>query len=537
MKKLFTLIAMLAGTTAAMATDYTDKLVVTIDGTYTPATNNVISVEEQADGTYNLQLKNFMLKFSEEDVMPVGTINVTNVKKTKSGASTLLTSSQDILIEAGDIPGYEEAWIGPSISAISPVPVNVNADMKDGHLYALITINFMGMNIEVTFGDVYQICNSGFEYFHTATVYSPDGENSATSDEPNNWHSFMSASGNPAFVYLAGYTPHTFKSDVTCPGSKGSSSVLLTSSDMGFFGVANGTLTTGRINTGSVTAADLANHAWNDMSQTDVDANGDPFFAAMHGCPDSLVVWVKFTQGTPSAEFPYATVSAVINDGTYYQDPEDKEYTNVLAKAANAQIESNDGAWQRLAIPFDYDTYKANNVEGKAILVTMSTNATPGKGSTDELYVDDMEMIYNYSATAISVKGTPIEGFGKAEDNTYEVLINGESADVSADDIVVETDGKGARVLIETVDVDLIGGGSDVTITVLSDDLKNSSTYVVKTRNSNLSGINNASVNAGGKAEVKAFYNMNGQMVKSPLKGSVYVVKYTNEKTEKVTLK
>ena len=30
---------------------------------------------------------------------------------------------------------------------------------------------------------------------------------------------------------------------------------------------------------------------------------------------------------------------------------------------------------------------------------------------------------------------------------------------------------------------------------------------------------------------------MNGQMVKSPLKGSVYVVKYTNEKTEKVTLK
>lgn len=533
MKKLFTLIAMLAGTAAVMATDYTDKLVVTIDGTYTPATDNVISVEEQADGTYNLQLKNFILKFSEENVMPVGTINVPNVKGTKNGASTLLISNQDILIVDGDLPGIPY-WAGKELG---PVPVNVNADMKDGHLYALITIGFMGMNIEVTFGDVYQICNSGFEYFHTATVYSPDGENSATSDEPNNWHSFMSASGNPAFVYLAGYTPHTFKSDVTCPGSKGSSSVLLTSSDMGFFGVANGTLTTGRINTGNVTAADLANHAWNDMSQTDVDANGDPFFAAMHGCPDSLVVWVKFTQGTPSAEFPYATVSAVINDGTYYQDPEDKEYTNVLAKAVNAQIESNDGAWQRLAIPFDYDTYKANNAEGKAILVTISTNATPGKGSTDELYVDDMEMVYNYSATAISVKGTPIEGFGKAEDNTYEVLINGESADVSADDIVVETDGKGARVLMDKVDVDCIGGGSDVTITVMSEDLKHSNTYVISTRNAKYAGINNASVNAGGRAEVKAVYNMNGQMVETPLKGNVYVVKYTNGKTAKVTLK
>lgn len=39
-------------------------------------------------------------------------------------------------------------------------------------------------------------------------------------------------------------------------------------------------------------------------------------------------------------------------------------------------------------------------------------------------------------------------------------------------------------------------------------------------------------MNAGGKAEIKAVYNMNGQMVETPLKGSVYVVKYTNGKTE-----
>ena len=246
---------------------------------------------------------------------------------------------------------------------------------------------------------------------------------------------------------------------------------------------------------------------------------------------------MKFKQKTPKADFPYATVNAVITDGTYYQDPEDKEYTNVLAKATNNKIESNNFEWQKIVVPFDYATYEANNATGKAILVTISTNATPGKGSTDSLYVDDLELIYNCSATGISVKGTPIANFGSAADNMYEVIIDGESADISADDIEVTTDGKGARVTIETADVDCIGGGSDAIITVKSNDLKKSNTYYVKTRSAQYAGINNASVNAGGKEEVKAIYNMNGQMVKTPAKGSVCIVKYTNGKTVKKIVK
>ncbi|MBQ1611505.1 MAG: hypothetical protein II087_06360, partial [Muribaculaceae bacterium] len=46
----------------------------------------------------------------------------------------------------------------------------------------------------------------------------------------------------------------------------------------------------------------------------------------------------QFNQGTPNSEHPYATVSAVITDGSRYQDPEDQAYTNVVAKAANRQI-------------------------------------------------------------------------------------------------------------------------------------------------------------------------------------------------------
>ncbi len=530
MRKLFTLIAIFAGTMAAMATDYTNKLVVTIDGVSTAPSDNTITVDAQDDGTYNLQLKNLILTLFGEP-MPVGTINVANVKGTQSGASTILTTSQNILIAPGDMAEIPY-WAGPELG---PVPVNINADMRDNHLYALITIGFMGMNIEVTFGDVYQMANSGFEYFHSVTAPDLFSGTAVTSDEPDNWHSFMSCTGD--FTAFVQGVPHTFISTETRPGTSGTKSVLIKSGLVLGSIVANGTLTNGRLNAGAMSPADPANNAFVDITGTDVDAKGDPFYTMFNGRPDSLRVWVKFTQGTPSAEYPYATVTAAITDGSYYQEPVDKDYTDIIVgRAANATIESNEGVWQKLTIPFDYASY--TDKEAKTILVTFSTNAGAAQASgEDELYVDDMEMIYNCSATAVSVKGTNIEGFGTSEDNTYEVFLNGENASVSADDIVVKTDGKGARVLIETADVDLTGGGSDVTITVLSEDLKNSNTYVVKTRNSNLSGINNASVNAGGKAEIKAVYNMNGQMVETPLKGSVYVVKYTNGKTEKVTLK
>ena len=92
------------------------------------------------------------------------------------------------------------------------------------------------------------------------------------------------------------------------------------------------------MNAGSTTATDTKNHAFLDLSNTDKDNNGDPFYTVLNGRPDAVKVWVKFKQATPQAFYPYATVNAVITDGTRYQDPEDKTYTNVVAKATNAKI-------------------------------------------------------------------------------------------------------------------------------------------------------------------------------------------------------
>lgn len=529
MKKLFTLFMLAASTVSSMATVYNDQIVVNLNGMDIANQPSAISVEQKDNSKYVLSLDNFVLPG-----IPVGNIVVDDVEGINNDSSTLLVSNQTITIAPGNMDGIGTSdWFGPKLGN---VPVQVKAEIRNEKLYAIIDIDMalMKQTIKVTFGDGgYQIKNSGFEDFHTATA------GNATSDEPNNWHSFMSCTGSLA--NMVNSLPHTFNSNVVRPSSTGKSSVLVTSSGVQLApGIvlpiaANGTITTGRLQAGSANAADPLNNAFLDLSNEDVDANGDPFYSVLNGNPDSLSVWVKFKQGTPDEKNPYATLSAVITDGTYYQDPEDKEYTNVLAKAVDTTIVTNDFAWQRLTIPFDYESYKTNNVNGKAILVTISTNATPGGGSTtDSLYVDDIELIYNSTATGINIKGTPISNFD-ADTTEYVVSIKGDYADITADDVEVTTNAKGAKVVVDIADIDEEGAGSVATINVISGDLKSNKVYVVKTYTEGyLTGIDN--VNAVDNT-IEAVYNLNGQRVVSTVKGQVYITKYTNGKTVKTIAK
>lgn len=54
----------------------------------------------------------------------------------------------------------------------------------------------------------------------------------------------------------------------------------------------------------------MSNHAYLDMSKTDKDNNGDPFYQTINGTPDSVAVWMAFKQSTPNADYPYATLSS-----------------------------------------------------------------------------------------------------------------------------------------------------------------------------------------------------------------------------------
>lgn len=540
MKRFFTsLLATAAFAVSSMATDYKDMMTVSLDGNPTTPTETTISVEKTDDSGYTLSLKNFVLYMTTGDQvfpMPVGTIVLENVEAVTKGDVTTLKTSQDIEIAEGDDPTYEGSWIGPGLSADGDlIPVNMTGEIRGDKFYTVININFMGMNIDVVFGNGgYQIENSGFENFHTATYV--DGKNKYTSDEPNAWHSFNSGIATGSVSFLTKYAlqnGNTSVSDDVRPGSTGTKSVAIKSSIVMGFQPANGTMTTGRLQAGSTTATDAANCSFLDMSSTDTDGNGDPFYTVLNGRPDALSVWVKYKQGQVNEQYPYATVSAVITDGTRYQDPEDKAYTNVVAKAQDKTIESKGFEWQNLVIPFDYTSYASNDAQAKALLVTISTNAQPGVGSNDAenpdmIIVDDISLVYNSHLASLKVKGTEVEGFDK---NVLSYDLKGEGA-VSVDDIEAVSDGQGAYV---TKAIEGTDKGVKVTITVTSNDLKTTNVYTLNIEGATTTGINKVETTTG--KGTAAIYNVNGQRVDNMSQKGLYIIRQADGKTVKVLKK
>lgn len=530
MKQLSTLLVALAAIAIPMqATDYTGTLSVTVSGQACEPTEQTITVEENTDGTYNMSLKNFILTTDGES-MPIGNIELNNVNATASGDASVLKTSQNITISAGD--DASKTWYGPLLTADgSTIPVNMIGVLQQGKFRTVIGISFSGLDISVSFAnDKFQIPNSDFELFHTATY------GSATSDEPNHWHSFMSCTGDWT-KYVSG-TPHTFTSEDVRPGSTGKKSVKVTSGIVKVLFVsqpANGTLTTGRLQAGSTSATNTANCAFLDMSTSDKDANGDPFYVSLEGYPDSINVWVKFKQGTLSesnANYKYATISSTLTDGTYYQDPEDKTYTNVVGKAKNNQIESNDAQWQQLSIPFDYASYAAYNVQPKALLVTMSTNAQPGVASTDadnpdEFYVDDLTLVYNAKLSQLKVKGTSVSGFDK-DTKEYSLTMSGT---IEPSDIEAVSDGQGAYVIKEVENTD---GGVVATVTVAANDLSTQNVYTLHI-NGSTTGINRVEASQGN--DTTTIYNLNGQRVGSMNQSGLYIIRRADGSTQKVLKK
>lgn len=495
-------------TLTAMATDYTDTLTVTVNGVSSQQTA-LISVVKQGDGNYMLTLNNFILN-SGDSKIGIGNIVLKDVGSQSVSNGALLQTKQDITITEGSDASIS-TWLGPTLGNI---PVDMVSMMNESSLRTVINIDMsatLGQKINVQFGSGYQLPNSGFEEYHSA------GDNIV---EPNAWHSFATATGK-----LASATSNSvFKSSEVRKSATGTSSAMIRSTKI--FGIiANGTMTTGRLNAGSAFATNAANHSSLDMSVTDKDGNGDPFYTVMKGKPDSLDVYVKFKQGTPNKDYPNATVSAAITDGTYYQEPTDKTYTNILATAKNATIETNDFAWQKLSIPFDYASYSKNNASGKAILVTISTNATPGKGSLDTLYVDDISMVYNAKLASLKFKGADVSGFSK---DVYSYDLSSQSS-VSADDITAEADGEGAYV---TKTVTTTEGKTTAVVSVYSNDLTSVGKYTLNITVP--SGITDITDAAG--ETVKKIYNAAGQQV-SVLSKGINIIRYSNGKTVKVLKK
>lgn len=518
MKKIFTLIMAAISSLSALADDYTGQLAVAINGGPVASQQSTITANKQADGKYEFQLNNFTLNMGGA-ITYVGNIVLKDVEATTAADGTItMQTEQSITITKGSGAHF---WLGPTLSN-PPIPVALKAAIKNGALKADITIPFtkMSMDIKVLFNSAtMQIPNSNFEAFHKEEYHNSESAAfDKVADEPNHWHSFLSATGDLAEAQNAfSNGVHTASSSDVRPGTKGKSSILVKATSV--FGiVANGTITTGRMNAGDYNAKNPKNHAFLDITNTDKDANGDPFYTLLGGQPDSLAVWVKFKQATATPEHPYATVNAVITDGTRYQDPEDKAYTNVVAKATDTKIASED-KWVRLSIPFDYDKYAANKAATKAILVTISTNADPGQGSDgDELYVDDMELVYTPKLQGIKVFGNAVDNFDPA---TKEYTIKVPQQPTASDVTPVAVNGFTTLAYVA-------GKNKPIKVVVYSEDLTKSASYTVNYTidESVTNGIDNATTTAAKK--VIGIYNLNGQQVSQKQPGQVYVIKYAD---------
>lgn len=466
MRKLSTLFCAVLMTLSAMATDYMGNLTVSIngEGSTQPAT---ISIVENA-GKYNLSILNFMLD-EGESVLPVGNIVIENVTGAVAGNLTTLYVNKNITIQKGNVAGIaDDAWLGPMLGE---VPVKMSSSFNtNGFLGVNIDIDMvstLGQVIKVTFenvGNHFQMPNSDFETWSTAT------DNNA----PKHWHGFESVKGK-----LSGTAKSKTKlvsSKNVRPGSKGLTSAVVTSTKV-FTVIANGTMTNGVLNAGSMYAADASNHSETDLSSTSKDANGDPFATPMYAKPDSVKFWMRFTQAKAQASHPYAAFNAVITDGTYYQDPENKTYTNKVAVAAPNKADMTVGDWRLVSCPFDYASYAANGAEAKAILLTVSTNATPGKGSysngvADSVYVDDLELVYAAGIKSISFKGQALD---LATIQTTGIELAADEA-VSAADFEVVKEGEDAKV---TKLVEATADGYVAVITAVSADLKTQVAYEI----------------------------------------------------------
>ena len=507
-KTLLSLALALLSSLSMSAKDYTDKLVVTVNGTATRQTAT-ICVDENNDGTYNFNLKNFMLKMGKES-MGIGNITLNNLKAAKSDKGDVVSTHQNITITKGDDPNVD-TWMGPMLGTI---PLDLKLLVNNEKLYTLIDIDMhqtLGQTIHVTFGDNYQLPNSGFEDYRTEQITKLDDsykQITVNVEEPLNWHSFASATGDFVQAANAFSDPHTYSSDVVRSGATGKKSLLLTSASV--FGiVANGTITTGRMQAGDYDAANTKNCAFLSTDSTSTDSHGDPFYALMDGTPDSIAVWVKFKQGTPSAEHLYATISAAITDGTYYQDPQDKVYANVVATAKNAQIASNDFAWQHIVVPFKYND---NDLKAKAMLVTISTNADAGQGSaTDSLYVDDISLIYNVDKPTVTVNGQAVT-LDKEE-------VSANAVDPANAVVVATTANKGSFAAVS----ELSNNDTQRKLQLLycSDDLQTINTYTLVINKGTETGID---VIEGGLQKATKIYDLSGREVKTMRQGNIYII-------------
>ena len=146
MKNLFTLLfVIIASAMTAMATDYTDNLIITVDGGKPTTVNDVkITVTQQENEKYSFSLKNFSFAGTK-----VGDIELNDIEgQEKGGIITLNVPETNIKIKNPAV------GIGTLIN-IKGIDFSMTAKISNvtNKMYADMTMKAMGQNIKAIYGD------------------------------------------------------------------------------------------------------------------------------------------------------------------------------------------------------------------------------------------------------------------------------------------------------------------------------------------------------------------------------------------------
>ena len=256
-----------------------------------------------------------------------------------------------------------------------------------------------------TYSQVYQFENPGFEQW----------DNNSSTDEPTGWNSYPSANCTMLIGCGTAKSRRHERSTDTRPGSTGQYSCrIYSTSALGV--VANGALTSGQMQLASLNTSSASN------GNRTIQNNND-FNHRLNAKPDSIVFWAKVVNASNASQ---ACCHLYIHDNFNLQDPlggnTDSNFKNhIIGMVPSYNFANNGSTWQRHSTPirYDGDTCRSTN-DPEYILITFSTNYIAMAGNDgDELYIDDIELIYNANLSAITVNGTNIPNFNQNTTDYY----------------------------------------------------------------------------------------------------------------------
>lgn len=147
MKHFFTLmLAMVMSTMTAMATDYTDDLIITVDGGNPTTVNDVkITVTQQENEKYSFSLKNFSFAGTK-----VGDIELNDIEgQEKDGIITLNVPETKIKIKNSAF------GLGTNINLFGGINFSMTAKISNvtNKMYADMTMKAIKQNIKAIYGE------------------------------------------------------------------------------------------------------------------------------------------------------------------------------------------------------------------------------------------------------------------------------------------------------------------------------------------------------------------------------------------------